>query len=153
MKIKFVIIALLVAITALGVERIVNRTGTGLSIAPPSSLRTANVRDVVAYSKMAATTYRVRSTRDILPGGYSLAMAPILIDWDLTDIPGGDIVVRNVNHGGNPVSGITVLRSARIRLHKVKIIFGEPLEPSTEADSYGKDTERLKAAVAELVNS
>jgi len=41
--------------------------------------------------------------------------------------------------------------SRRIRRHKVKIIFGEPIEPSPEADSCDIDTQRLKAAVAELV--
>jgi long-chain acyl-CoA synthetase len=40
--------------------------------------------------------------------------------------------------------------SQRFRLHKVKIHFGEPLQPSLEADSYDQDTQRLRASVAEL---
>jgi len=120
MKIRLVVILLFVAIAVLGIERFVNKKGVSHLTAPSLRPRTVDVRDVVAYAEMTATTYRVRSARDVLPGGYSAAMAPILIVWDRSDVAGGDIVVRNVNHGGNPVSGITVLRSARIRLDKVK---------------------------------
>jgi hypothetical protein len=43
-------------------------------------------------------------------------MAPALVDWDHSDFTsGGWITIRNVNHGGNPVSGVTVLRTARVR--------------------------------------
>jgi hypothetical protein len=79
-----------------------------------------DVRDIVAYSEMTATTFRVRSTQDVLPGGYSAAMVPILVEWDRSDLVAGEIVVRNINDGGNPVSGVTVLRSVRIRLDKIK---------------------------------
>lgn len=84
-------------------------------------LRMVDVHDVVAYSEMTEPTFRVRTTRDVLPGGYSAAMAPILVGWDRSDLSeGGDIVIRNVNDGGNPSSGVTMLRSARIRPDQVK---------------------------------
>jgi hypothetical protein len=47
-------------------------------------------------------------------------MAPILVDWDRSNLVAGDIVLRNINHVGNPVSGVTVLRSAHIRLDKIE---------------------------------
>jgi len=88
---------------------------------PPSSTdhplpppRAVNVEDVVAYTGMEAHVYRVRTTRDILPGGLSAAMAPVLVDWKRSD-PERSILIRNLNHGGNPVSGVTVLQAARIR--------------------------------------
>jgi hypothetical protein len=109
------------AVAVLAVERFVNKKDGTISTAqPPPRPRTVDVRDVVAYSEMAATTLRVRSTQDVLPGGYSAAMAPVLVDWDRSDLVAGEMVVRNINDGGNPVSGVTVLRSARIRLDKIK---------------------------------
>ena len=84
-------------------------------------LRTVDVADVVEYAEMNATTYRVRSTHDVLPGGLSAAMAPALVAWDNSDFTsGGDITIRNINHGGNPVSGVTVLRTAVLRPDRIE---------------------------------
>jgi hypothetical protein len=82
---------------------------------PAAELRTLDVRDVVAYTEMSATTYRVRTTRDVIPGDLSAAMAPVLVVWDESQFtPDGVVTIRNLNHGGNPVSGVTVLRTARL---------------------------------------
>ena len=89
--------------------------------APVQELRTLDPMDVVAYREMAAPTIRVRTLRDVLPGGFSAAMAPVMIDWEDTDLsPGGWVVIRNVNSGGNPISGVTVLRTIRLRTDHVK---------------------------------
>jgi hypothetical protein len=114
---KWIIVAVLViAVAWLLAERFggdESSTDT-LTVAPVP--RTLDVADVIEYSEMSAMTYRVRTTRDVLPGGLSAAMAPALVVWDLSDFsPGGAITIRNVNHGGNPVSGVTVLRTAVIR--------------------------------------
>lgn len=83
--------------------------------------KTIDVNDVVAYVEDTAAVYRVRTTRDVLPGGISAAMAPLLVDWAHSSFSDdGYITIRNINHGGNPVSGVTVLRSARIRPHMIK---------------------------------
>jgi hypothetical protein len=65
---------------------------------------------------------RVRTATDVLPGGYAAAMAPVVVDWEAsrTDGPGGFAIVHNLNHGGNPVDGTTVLCSARIPLDGVE---------------------------------
>jgi len=86
----------------------------GHPLPPP---RTVDARDVAAYTGMEAHVYRVRTARDVLPGsGLSAAMAPLLIDWSRSDpAPAGSLLVRNVNHGGNPVSGVTVLQAMWIR--------------------------------------
>lgn len=88
--------------------------------APVQELRTLDPLDVVDYTSLSAPTYRVRTTRDVLPGKLSAAMAPAIVVWDESDFsPGGDIVIRNLNHGGNPVTGVTVLRTATIRPDKL----------------------------------
>lgn len=107
---------------------------------PAPELRTLDVRDVVAYTDMSATTYRVRTTRDVIPGNLSAAMAPVLVDWDQTRFtPDGVVTIRNLNHGGNPVSGVTVLRTARLypeRLREVQYVM-VPLG-GPEAVSHGQ---------------
>lgn len=83
---------------------------------PPLEHRTVDIKDVAEYAEMSATTYRVRTLRDVLPGGLSAAMAPVLVGWSRSSFaPGGSISIRNLNHGGNPISGITVLRTAVLR--------------------------------------
>jgi hypothetical protein len=118
---KWIIVAILViAVAWLLAERFGGEDSSTdtLTVAPvPRSL---DVADVIEYSEMSAMTYRVRTTRDVLPGGLSAAMAPALVVWDLSDFsPGGAITIRNVNHGGNPVSGVTVLRTAVIRPERI----------------------------------
>ena len=78
---------------------------------------------VADYLQFSATTYRVRTLRDVLPGGLCAAMTPAFVVWEQsTFAPGGSITIRNLNHGGNPVSGITVLRTAVLRPERVKSV-------------------------------
>ena len=117
-----IIIAALVVVVAALVVKLVMDSRSGESEAdyflpPPETL---DARDVAAFIDNEATTFRVRTTRDVLPGGYSAAMSPLLVDWNKSDISsGGEILLLNINHGGNPVSGVTELRSAVIRPDKI----------------------------------
>ncbi len=117
-----IVIAILVIVIVALVIKLVMDSRRGESEAdyllpPPETL---DARDVAAFIDSEATTFRVRTTRDVLPGGYSAAMTPLLVDWNKSDIsPGGEILLLNINHGGNPVSGITELRSAVIRPDKI----------------------------------
>ena len=118
---KIIIAVLVIVIAGLVVKLIMDsRRGEGeadYSLPPPETL---DARDVAAFIDSEATTFRVRTTRDVLPGGYSAAMTPLLVDWDKSDIsPGGEIMLLNINHGGNPVSGVTELRSAVIRPDRI----------------------------------
>ena len=118
---KIIIAVLVVVIAALVVKLVMDsRRGEGeadYTLLPPETL---DARDVAAFIDVEATTFRVRTTRDVLPGGYSAAMTPLLVDWDKSDVsPGGEILLLNINHGGNPVSGVTELRSAVIRPDKI----------------------------------
>jgi hypothetical protein len=43
-------------------------------------------------------------------------MSPVFVVWDRSSFaPGQSITIRNLNHGGNPMSGVTVLRTAVLR--------------------------------------
>jgi hypothetical protein len=82
----------------------------------PVDHQVVDASQVADYVEMSATTFRTRTARDVLPGGLSAAMAPVFVVWDRSSFtPGGSITIRNLNHGGNPVSGVTVLRTAVLR--------------------------------------
>jgi hypothetical protein len=119
-KYRWIIVLLLAAVL---VWRLYDRFTPGgtpdTEFAAPE-LHTVEVTNVVSYADMTALTYRVRTTRDVLPGGLSAAMAPALVAWDSSSVaPGGEILIRNVNHGGNPVTGVTVLRTAVVRPDRI----------------------------------
>ena len=119
---RVVIAVLIILVVALVIKLVMDsRRGESeadYSLPPPETL---DARDVAAFIDVEATTFRVRTTRDVLPGGYSAAMTPLLVDWDKSDVsPGGEILLLNINHGGNPVSGVTELRSAVIRPDRIK---------------------------------
>ncbi len=116
-------IAVVAAVVAgIAIERFLMMEDRPVSKSPPSSqLSMVDASDVVKFIDLNAPAFRVRTASDVLPGGYSAAMVPVLIDWDRSDFSeGGEIVIRNVNDGGNPVSGLTLLRYARIRPEKVE---------------------------------
>ena len=119
---KIVIAMLVIVIAALVIKFVMDsRRGEGESDYTLASPETLDARDVAAFIDSEATTFRIRTTRDVLPGGYSAAMTPLLVDWDKSDVsPGGEILLLNINHGGNPVSGVTELRSALIRPDRIK---------------------------------
>ena len=92
------------------------RKGDGAADSRLPSPRILGAREAAAFIDASAATLRVRTTRDVLPGGYSAAMVPLLVDWNGSDFsPGGEVLLLGVNHGGNPLSGVTELRSAVIR--------------------------------------
>ncbi|UCH82612.1 MAG: hypothetical protein JSW50_08980 [Candidatus Latescibacterota bacterium] len=117
--------------------------------------QTIDVNDVIAYSENTDVVYRVKTTRDVLPGGFSAAMSPMLVDWKRSDLSEhGYLVIRNLNHGGNPVSGVTVLRTALIRPHLVKAVeyINVPLG-GPEAISHGQIRFIFEDGGAEFVGS
>ena len=65
---------------------------------------------------------RLATDRDVLPGGYMAAMAPVLVSWPVTEITpdGATVVLRNVNYGGNPFERVTVLHSLRLAIEAVE---------------------------------
>ena len=113
-------IALIALVVIVAVVIVVRRRRRESAPPPPIEHQTVDVTDVAEYVEMAATTYRVRTLRDVLPGGLSAAMAPVFVVWSRSSFaPGGTIMLRNLNHGGNPLSGVTVLRTAVLRPEKL----------------------------------
>lgn len=78
--------------------------------------RVLPVHEITEYSQATAPEIYLRTVEDVLPGGMAAAMVPVLVDWDQSKpfAPDGGYVIRNLNAGGNPLGGTTVLRSARI---------------------------------------
>ena len=61
---------------------------------------------------------RLRTDRDVLPGGYMAALAPMLASWNESRYLDRDgfLILRNVNYGGNSFERTTVLQSVRVPL-------------------------------------
>jgi len=76
-------------------------------------MRVLSPAELLAWAEDNTQVMRLRTFRDVIPGGYMAAMAPLLVDWRSVDTDNAehDIVLRNVNYGGNPLERITVLHS------------------------------------------
>ncbi len=85
--------------------------------APPPEPRELPPAVILDYRNPSYATLRVDTVRDVV-GGLSAAMAPALVDWRATDLesPEGRVVIYNVNHDGNPLSGTTVFRKVEYDL-------------------------------------
>lgn len=113
------ILAILLIAAAFALGQWVRRDEPEPEIVMPEP-RILQLEDIVAYGELEAYDYRVRSTRDVLPGGYSAAMAPLMVDWQDSKIDNdGFVVLRNINDGGNPLSGVTRLRSGRVEYGRI----------------------------------
>ena len=101
MKTRILVLVLLLAVGVLMIGKFRGSDQSSSSAEQTKARPQAvNVSDVLAYETLKATTFRVRTTRDVLPGGFSAAMAPMLIDWDRSDLsPGGFVILRNINDG------------------------------------------------------
>jgi hypothetical protein len=100
-------------------------------------LRVLSPQQLLAWAEDNTEIMRFRTSRDVLPGGYPAALAPVLVDWRSSD-PYGDepfVILRNINSGGNPLDRTTVLQSVRVRLSGID--FAEfMLVPSTRGGLY-----------------
>ena len=86
--------------------------------------RVITPEQLLHLAEYADQPLRLRTTRDVLPGGLSAAMAPMLIDWEASQVKGPDafVVIHNLNYGGNPIEGTTVLQSVKVPLDGVERI-------------------------------
>jgi hypothetical protein len=91
-----------------------NDTAKGLRMLSPSQL--------VAWVEDNTQIMRLRTHQDVLPGGYMAALAPVLVDWEVSDpyAQAPYAVLRNINYGGNPLERTTVLHSVRVPLDGVE---------------------------------
>jgi hypothetical protein len=96
--------------------------GDGPEPGPAVPPRIITPEQLLHLAENADRPLRLRTARDALPGGLSAAMAPLLIDWEASEVdrPDGFVVVHDVNYGGNPLEGTTVLQSVRVPLDGVE---------------------------------
>ena len=85
-------------------------------------IRVLSPRDLIATAESDTGLLRLRTSRDVLPGGYMAAMAPVLVDWKASRISDEDpfVILRNVNYGGNPIERTTVLQAIRVPLSGIR---------------------------------
>ncbi len=93
--------------------------------------RVLSPREILATTGSASGYLRVRTARDVLPGGYLVAMAPVLVGWQASRIKAANpfVILRNVNYGGNPIERTTVLQAVRVPLAGLRFaefILGPP---------------------------
>ena len=97
-----------------------------------SELRMLSPVQLIAWAEGDANAVRLRTYRDVIPGGFMAALSPAVVDWQASDPLGDDpwVVVRNVSYGGNPLEKTTTLH--RVRVPLTGIAFAEfILVPST----------------------
>ena len=113
---------LVVAAAALIFLVTVNEKDPGMTA--PRAMRSLTPEQLLTRVHRLEEPMRLRTATDIIPGGYAAAMAPVMIDWEASRPwdPDPFAIIHNLNHGGNPVDGTTVLCSARIPLHGVEAV-------------------------------
>ncbi len=97
----------------------------------PMPVKQVTARRILSYADQQAPMQRLRTSRDVLPGGWAAAMAPVLVDWAASAQDSGVYRLMNVNYGGNPMDGTTVLRTALVPagdIRRVEFII-VPLDP------------------------
>jgi hypothetical protein len=85
-------------------------------------LRVLSPAQLLAWAEDNTQVMRLRTFRDVIPGGYMAAMAPALVDWRASRIASDQprVVLRNLNYGGNPLERITVLHALRFDLNAIE---------------------------------
>lgn len=86
--------------------------------------RTLKLEQLLKWAEDNNDIMRLRSDRDLLPGGYLAALSPVLVAWQESDIQSqsGHLILRNVNYGGNPMERTTVLHSVRVPLDGIEAV-------------------------------
>ncbi len=79
---------------------------------------------LLAWADGTANALRLRTYRDVVPGGFLAALIPARVEWKSSDIYGDDpfVIIRNVNYGGNPFDKTTVLHRVRVPLDGIAFV-------------------------------
>lgn len=118
------IFPVLVVIFAAGVYVVTSDDKDESGMKESRSMRTLTAEQLLTRIQNRTEALRLRTATDVLPGGYAAAMLPVFIDWEISRPfdPDPFVIVRNLNHGGNPVDGTTVFYSARIPLEGIEAV-------------------------------
>jgi len=120
-KTVFLLFAILVVATVWRLSLTKTKKGHMPPPFPPVEVQTLSSKDILRWEAEENGSVVVITKRDALPGGLSAAMTPAFVDWDQSDLESKDptILLRNVNDGGNPIEGTTVLQSMRVHLNSL----------------------------------
>jgi len=89
---------------------------TGLTGIDLTRKGTFSSDELLAWARNPGLSVRLRTAEAVLPGGWSAAMSPGMVDWKNSKLTGEDsfYALRNLNLGGNPIEGTTVLQPVRV---------------------------------------
>lgn len=93
-----------------------------LSAADHPPARVVGTHELLNWARAKTPMSLVNTATDILPNGLALAMLPLFVDWEASRISGEQpfVLVRNVNVGGNPLAGTTLLATVRVPLRGLR---------------------------------
>jgi len=119
------VIMIIVMLAVIGIALMVtvgNHSGDKAGMTESRQTRILTPEQLLTRLHRLKEPLRLRTAKDVLPGGYAAAMAPVMIDWEASRPwdQDGFVIIHNLNHGGNPVDGTTVFCSARIPLQGVE---------------------------------
>ena len=86
-----------------------------MSTEPKSVLTKA--AEALEWKRDTSEIIRVRIERDVVPGGLSLAMAPVFVNWQSASAgfgPDDYYILRNVNVANNPMGGTLLLAGLQV---------------------------------------
>src|SRR4051812_26655226 len=84
---------------------------------PDPDRREVTAAEVLDWSREDCPLIRVRIPRDTVPGGLSLAMAPMFVNWDASSPgfgPDNFYLIQNVNIVNNPAGGTLVMATLKV---------------------------------------
>ena len=89
-----------------------------------SNTRVLSPAQLLAWADGSEDVVRLRTYRDVIPGGFLAALTPARIDWKASDPDGDDpfVIIRNVNYGGNPFEKTTMLHRVRVALSGIAFV-------------------------------
>ncbi|UCH82610.1 MAG: hypothetical protein JSW50_08970, partial [Candidatus Latescibacterota bacterium] len=73
--------------------------------------------EVLEWWRTGSPIIRVETATDVLPGGLSAAMSPMMVNWNASPRghgPNDFYLVHNVNVASNPIEGTTLLATVRV---------------------------------------
>jgi len=85
-------------------------------------IRELSPRELLEWSRTGTALVRINTATDAIPGGLSMAMSPVLVNWNESPVAagvGGSYLLHNVNITSNPIEGITLLGSVRIEADSI----------------------------------
>ncbi|MEM9302757.1 MAG: hypothetical protein AAGE01_11630 [Pseudomonadota bacterium] len=87
----------------------------------PEQRRTISAEGLLRWGLDPTPVAVIHTPTDMLPNGLAASMIPVIVDWRNSSLTGDApaLRVRNVNIGGNPVTGDNVLATVQVPLRGI----------------------------------